>query len=163
MFYQKSDTPYIFFDIDGVLNKESDWHVHHFSINDECFNVFKKIIDSLTDIYKTEPKLITCSTWRAGFNNRNENGNTSSLLETKFKENGLTIDGATPISNKTRQAEIEYYMRRNNVTSYIVIDDDESLDDRPSEINLYVPDYKKGLVKQDINKIIWQLSKTERK
>ncbi len=152
-------TPYIFFDIDGVLNNESDWKQEHFHINDSCLSVFKDFISFLSKKFNTSPKLITCSTWRAGYNNKGTNGAGISLLEHKFHQYGLTINGATPVSSKTRQEEIDYYIRRNNVDKYIVIDDDASLYNDPSKMNLFIPNYKTGLTKQDLNKLEKQFMK----
>lgn len=154
--------PYIFFDIDGVLNNESDWRTKRFAINDSCFAVFKSLVDVLTEKYKKRPRLIICSTWRAGFNNREmQDSLATSLLGKKFAEAGLTIDGATPVSTKTRQEEIEYFIRRNGVEKYIVIDDDASLYNDITRINLYVPDYKTGLTKKDLKKMTQQFAKYE--
>lgn len=152
--------PYIFFDIDGVLNSESDWRKQHFYINPACLDIFAKFVDFLNKKYKTVPQLITCSTWRAGFDKTKVNdANATSILEKEFHKARLKINGATPISNKTRQEEIEYYMRRNDVQKYIVIDDDPSLYINTNRINLYVPDYRTGLVKSDLKKLEKQFVK----
>ncbi len=148
--------PYVFFDVDGVLNKESDWRIKRYHINDSCLNTFANIVHSLHRRYKENPRLVICSTWRAGA------GDSSALLilEQRLSEAGLRIWGSTPVTtNKTRQEEIEFYIRRNGVENYIVIDDDDSLYDRKNEINLYVPDYKKGLIEKDESQILKQFSK----
>ena len=157
--HEKHITPYIFFDIDGVLNKESDWRQQHFSINDACMSVFVNFVNILKDRYNQTPKLITCSTWRAGYNNSNKSGSPTSLLEDTFHKWNLNINGATSISSKTRQEEIEYYIRRHNVQKYIIIDDDESLYYDTSKINLYVPDYRTGLIQDDLKKLEKQFIK----
>lgn len=152
--------PYIFFDIDGVLNKESDWKKFRFSINSESLKVFKSFADFLSQRYGTSSKLITCSTWRAGLNNKGEDSSDSgSILEKALSSVNLHLDGITPVSTKTRQEEIEYFIRRNNITSYIIIDDDPSLYPRPNDINLYVPDYKTGLISKDLKKLEKQFIK----
>ena len=148
------NTAYIFFDIDGVLNTEDDWRKSKFSINRMCLNNFIDFINYLTDAYGQRPRLIICSTWRRNMNHTGEkNSSAKSLVEEIFSQHGLTIDGSTPVSSKTRQAEIEYFIRRNDVKSYIVIGDDPSLFPNPKDINLYIPDYHTGLTKKDIKKI----------
>ena len=138
---------YIFLDVDGVLNRESDWK-KPFSINEKCLMLFATFVKELKD-----PHIILSSTWRAGYTNTgvmSERGN--SLLE-KLAGYGLKIEGSTPVSDKTRQEEIEYYIRRHNITSYIVLDDDESLFPWADHINLYLTDYKSGLAERDIKKL----------
>lgn len=51
-----------------------------------------------------------------------------------FAEYNLIIEDLTHDSNKTRQEEIEYYIRRHSISSYIVLDDDESLFPYPERI-----------------------------
>lgn len=62
----------------------------------------------------------------------------------------MAIDDSTPVSSKTRQEEIEYYIRRHNIMDYIVLDDDESLFPWPERINLYITDYNTGLTDKDV-------------
>ncbi|MBR1851734.1 MAG: hypothetical protein IJ794_00960 [Lachnospiraceae bacterium] len=156
--------PYVFFDVDGVLNHESDWRGQRFFINSRCLSVFKDFVAFLEAKYHTDPILITCSTWRAGFDHKNnQNADAVSILEQKFRAVNLSIRGATPVSKKTRQEEIEYFIRRNDVRAYIVIDDDESLYNRPDEINLYVPDYRKGLTDKDLKQLKKQFVKYNEK
>ena len=49
--------------------------------------------------------------------------------------------------------EIEYYIRRHSISSYIILDDDESLFPYPERINLYLTNYKTGLTESDIKKL----------
>ena len=152
--------PYIFFDVDGVLNKESDWRTKRYSINDNCLNSFANIVYSFRKRYKESPRLVICSTWRAGAGD----SSALSILDQRLSEVGLKIWGSTPVTtNKTRQEEIEFYIRRNGVESYIVIDDDDSLYDRKDEINLYVPDYRKGLMAKDEPQISKQFARFAKK
>lgn len=145
----------IFLDIDGVLNKQSDW-IKPFTINQACLNVFIQLVKELKKRYK-EVDIVLTSTWRNSLakNSNNElvSGKTNILDET-FKKNGLSIYGTTPVSNKTRQEEIEYYIRRNNITHFITIDDDLSLFTNPIAVNLYLTDYTTGLTSKDIKKIL---------
>lgn len=137
---------YYFLDIDGVLNKESDWK-RPFILNDSCVQCFSKIIKK-----DKSPHIILSSTWRAGYSNKGEKSSGNQL--SKLEEYGITIEDITPISNKTRQEEIEYYIRKNAVKNYIILDDDESLFPWPDRINLYLTDYKTGLTEMDVKKIV---------
>lgn len=124
---------YYFLDIDGVLNKESDW-CKSYTINPSCLKVFKELL-----AYDKNPKIILSSTWRVN----------PEVLEPYFK-----IDGVTPISTtKTRQEEIDFFVRRYDIEDYIILDDDDSLFPEKEKIPLYLTNYKTGLVEDDIKKI----------
>lgn len=88
--------------------------------------------------------MILSSTWRQGGDN----------VRDAFMEYGIHIDDTTPVSNKSRQEEIEYYIRRNGIQKYIVIDDDAGLFPRAAEINLFLTDYKTGLSESDVKKLV---------
>lgn len=139
---------YYFLDVDGVLNCESDWE-RPFSINLECLKNFITLLEKDKD-----PHIILSSTWRVGYTNTGIVSSKSNNLMKMLEEFGFRIEGTTPVSNKTRQEEIEFFIRRNNVTDYIVLDDDDSLFPRPSEINLYITDFRKGLTDNDVKRII---------
>lgn len=51
---------FIFLDVDGVLNKQSDWK-RPFSLNDECCYWFNTLIKDLPNV-----KIVLSSTWRNG-------------------------------------------------------------------------------------------------
>ena len=145
----------IFLDIDGVLNTQSDWR-KPFTINPNCLKAFIQLVKEIEKKHG-KVEIILTSTWRNSLakNNNNElvSGKTN-ILEETFKKNGLKIHGTTPVSNKTRQEEIEYYIRRNNITHFITIDDDLSLFTNPITVNLYLTDYTTGLTSKDIKKIL---------
>lgn len=138
---------HIFLDVDGVLNKESDWN-KPFTINDSCLYHFA----SLMKLIK-EPHIILSSTWRAGYTNTGALSERGDSLSCKLAEYNLSIEDSTPVSNKTRQEEIEYFIRRHSISSYIVLDDDESLFPHPERINLYLTNYKTGITESDIKKL----------
>ena len=50
----------VFLDVDGVLNKQSDWK-RPFSLNDECCYWFNTLIKDLPNV-----KIVLSSTWRNG-------------------------------------------------------------------------------------------------
>lgn len=144
---------YYFLDVDGVLNKESDWH-RPFSVNPICVANFKEMINRDKD-----PHIILSSTWRQGFTNTGIKSARADGLSKVFDEFGIHIEGITPTSNKSRQEEIEYYIKRNGVKEYLILDDDESLFPRLADINIYITDYKNGLTKLDVKKILKQIKR----
>lgn len=119
------------------------WTKGSFTLNDSCVQCFSKIIKK--DKF---PHIILSSTWRAGYSNIGEKSSGNNL--SKLEEYGIVIEDITPISNKTRQEEIEYYIRKNAVKDYIILDDDESLFPWPDRINLYLTDYKTVLTEEII-------------
>lgn len=135
---------FYFLDVDGVLNKKSDW-TSPFSVNSLCLMNFSKLIES-----DNNPHIILSSTWRVGYTNKGIRSARGNNLIVKLEEYGLHIDDSTPVSSKTRQEEIEYYIRRHNIMDYIVLDDDESLFPWPERINLYITDYNTGLTDKDV-------------
>ena len=138
---------YYFLDIDGVLNKESDWRVP-FAINPECAACFAMLLKKDKD-----PHVVLSSTWRRGITNSGIKAPKDNNFLEKLEKYGIIIEGSTPISNKTRQEEIEYYIRRNGIKDYLVLDDDESLFPRPEDICIYLTNYKAGLTVADVRAI----------
>lgn len=61
----------IFLDIDGVLNKKSDW-TNKFTFNETCLNNFVKLLTDLKEQYNCLLKIILTSTWRTGYQEGNE-------------------------------------------------------------------------------------------
>ncbi|MCR5670747.1 MAG: hypothetical protein K6G10_07045 [Butyrivibrio sp.] len=141
---------YIFLDIDGVLNKESDWKIKY-SIDKSCVNALKDI-SMLCEKQYGDIRIILSSTWKAGISKDGSSIQIKNLQEA-LATVGLAIFESTPMSNKGRQAEIEYFIRRNSVQHYLVIDDDLSLFEEPKRLNLLVSDYKKGLTKDDVKTV----------
>lgn len=139
---------YYFLDVDGVLNNEQDWR-KPFTVNASCLSCFKEVISRDKDAH-----IILSSTWRTGLTVTGATMDKEALLNEYMARLGLTIEGVTPITNKTRQEEIEYYVRRNGVTKYIVLDDDRSLFPRVAEINIYFTNYKTGLTAHDVKQIL---------
>lgn len=139
---------YYFLDVDGVLNKESDWR-KPFTVNPVCVSNFKRLLHADKNAH-----IILSSTWRQGLANTGIKLSGAYSPMKVFDEIGIRIEGATPVSNKSRQEEIEYYIRRNGITDYLVLDDDERLFPRRTEINLYLTDYKTGLTELDVKKIL---------
>lgn len=147
----------VFFDVDGVLNRESDWSTP-FLLNEECMHNFGKLDLALKE-NKYLPNYVICSTWRAGKDLwGNENADQYDRLTELLAKEGIKIAGATPVTDKGRQAEIDYYIRRNHIYDYIVIDDDIYLYMEPTKIRIFVPDFRSGLKESDIELILWMLA-----
>ena len=62
-------------------------------------------------------------------------------------------------SGKSRQDEIEYYIRRNGINDYIILDDDKSLYTDISKVNIYITDYITGLTDKDTKKVLKQVKR----
>ena len=140
----------VFLDVDGVLNKQSDWSTA-FTLNEECISAFSKLWQELSKYYI--PKLVLISTWRSG-KGREQNTESYDYLVGTLKGIGIKISDTTPLTNKGRQNEVEYYIRRNRVGNYVILDDDESLYDQPEKLCIYYPEYTTGLEESDVKKIV---------
>ena len=143
---------YIFLDVDGVLNCRADWRIP-FTVNIKCVKVFAEIVKRCRKKYG-EVSVVVISTWRAGYSKTGNSAIQYIRLENILEEYGIPIEGITPVSDKGRQAEVEYYIRRNNVEKYIILDDDESMFENPDNLIIYSPDYTTGLAEKDIKKIL---------
>ena len=144
---------YYFLDVDGVLNNEKDWR-KPFTVNASCLSFFKEVISRDKDAH-----IILSSTWRTGLAVTGATRDKETPLNEYMTRLGLTIEGITPITNKSRQEEIEYYIRRNGVKKYIILDDDRSLFPREAEINIYFTNYKTGLTAYDVKQILKMIKK----
>ncbi|MCR4798117.1 MAG: hypothetical protein K5853_06665 [Lachnospiraceae bacterium] len=148
-----NDCFYVFLDVDGVLNKESDWKIKY-SVDEDCVRILGEIRRYALKSYK-EVRVVLTSTWRAGLARDGSSLDTRQLqsLERCLDKEDIKIYGSTPVSGKPRQEEIEYYIKRNRVEHYLVLDDDPHLFPDPKSINLYIPDYRLGLTRIDGKKI----------
>lgn len=146
---------YVFLDIDGVLNTSDDWKTK-FTINEHCLKEFGDFCRLLSNKY-SEVRIVFSSSWRAGLLNK---GKTDTKLDRLLEIPGVNFYGKTPMSsNKTRQEEIEYYIRRNEVEMCIVIDDDASLFPVPSRLNIIFTNCSTGFalsnsVKKEVKKCL---------
>lgn len=106
-------------------------------------------------------KIVLISTWKEGFNKDNNSPQIQHLIDT-LSIYGLTINDKTiSVKGKTRQEEIEYYIRRNNIKDYIILDDDISLYNDISKINIYIVDYHTGCTEKDNKKILKILKRSK--
>lgn len=122
-------TKYIFLDIDGVLNSEHTWDDEITeSICDQYLENLRHIVE------KTNAKIILSSSWRIYFGqNINDPRNIFAIhLINSFDKHNLKLHDMTPFikgnfSNE-RGLEIKTYINQNNITDYVVIDDEEFSD-----------------------------------
>lgn len=129
-------TKYIFLDIDGVLNSEHTLESEHENfdqpyasiISDQYLKNLKYVVE------KTDAKIILTSSWRVYFNNNIKNPNNifamallASLNKYNLKLHDMTPFVKGPFSNE-RGLEIKTYINQNNITNYVIIDDEEFSD-----------------------------------
>ncbi|MCR5735768.1 MAG: hypothetical protein K6G22_14265 [Lachnospiraceae bacterium] len=146
---------YIFLDVDGVLNTESDWARKIYSLNPKCVESFCKLLNSIN-----KPKVVLSSTWRNGIA---RDGTTAVHVDELIKalepagiryldKTGVAPDGS-------RSKEIDHYLRRHPTDSYIILDDDPKLfDQKENTPNLYLTSSKTGLTDTDVKKILTLLT-----
>lgn len=110
----------IFLDVDGVLNNiHSTERCRGFiGIEDSKVEILKEIVN------KTCAKIVLSSTWKYGWEkNINDCDGHGTYLNSKLAYSGLkAIDKTKDLSD--RGEEILEWVNRNNITEYIVIDDE---------------------------------------
>ncbi len=140
---------YLFFDIDGVLNKSSEWK-KMYSLNQSCIDVFCTLIRE----FGLTP--IMTSSWRKGFVGVKSIQNTPNVaeLEKEFSKRGIEIAGKTPIlMGHARDYEIERYLFYHPCDSYIILDDDPEEFKKTDSEHFYFVKSENGLRKEDLKKI----------
>ena len=141
---------YIFLDVDGVLNRRNDWN-RPFSLNSECVKCINLFVSGIPNA-----KIVLSSTWRNGIA---RDGTVAAHIDDLLKalaEAGIkTIDGTATAPDGSRSKEIDFYLRRHDPDSYVILDDDPNLFERGVNTdNLYVIDSKFGLTERDVKKLI---------
>lgn len=145
---------YIFLDIDGVLNRSSDWK-RMYMLNAECIRNFATFVQHI----KGESHIVLTSSWRTGFSYNQTSLPHIIALEKELAKYKLTIYGKTPTSkNNSREKEIQDYIDVFEVQDYIIIDDDKTLFPNTKE-KLYITDARKGFTTQDAKRLLRQLKK----
>lgn len=140
---------YIFLDVDGVLNKQSDWK-KPFSLNDECCYWFNTLIKALPNV-----KIVLSSTWRNGITRDGSKAAQIEDLMAKLKEAGInTIDKTATSLDGFRNREIDYYLRRHSADSYIILDDEDTIFEEGKRTpNLYMTDNAHGFTELDYKRL----------
>ena len=145
---------YIFLDVDGVLNTESDWERKIYSLNGACVATFCRLLSCLH-----EPKVILSSTWRNGIA---RDGTTAvhidDLLKALEPAGIMFLDKTGIAPDGSRTKEIDFYLRRHPEERYIILDDDPTLfDQQKNTPHLYLTSSKTGLTEGDVKKILKQV------
>lgn len=140
---------YIFLDVDGVLNKQSDWK-RPFSLNDECCYWFSTLIKDLPNV-----KIVLSSTWRNGIARDGSRAAHIDDLMIRLKAAGIeTIDKTAISPDGFRNKEIDFYLRRHPADSYVILDDEESIFEEGKRTpNLYMTDNVHGFTEQDYKRL----------
>ena len=146
----------IFLDVDGVLNRNAPGEFKE-TTYDGCIEVLKELVS------KTGAKIILSSGWKRFFDDdmRPLNSYGQQLTEDLSKY-GLILSGRTAdfsteeivrekTFDKCKPSEILDYVHRNDLLTYVVIDD---LPLTGLGRHLYMTDHKTGLIEADVNKII---------
>lgn len=148
--------PYLFLDIDGVFIPFNN----HDSVDHTYFNKpdkwSKEAIKSLNELCnKFNPKIIIISSFRV----------TRTLQQIKdgLKNAGFIGDVISELPNKKdekRFQEVSEYIKKNNITNYIIIDDQNHDIEKATNLktNLCKPSIKTGFTSSDLKKCISILS-----
>ena len=144
---------YIFLDVDGVLNRESDWN-KHFTLNPECIANFKELVKHIPDA-----KIVLSSTWRNGIARDGKKAKHIEDLISMIETAGIhTVDKTAYSPDGNRSREIEYFLKRHEKDNYLILDDDRSIFDKGTS-NLYIIDSIKGITSDDVTRIIKSISR----
>lgn len=139
---------YILLDIDGVLNRESDWR-RPFTLNQNNLKVFGKAFQGWP------VRILLISSWKAGFITKKNAANAPYIraLEEELAVYGLEIAGVLPCKNR---GEAVFDFLRNHKDAVCVDDDLSEYGVIPSELKsqFILPDAKYGLREKDLREKI---------
>ena len=144
----------IFLDFDGVLNNNSYFldskEKAPFFLQDEKMILLKQIVDS------TNAKIVLSTSWREIWNSDLD---ISLKLKDYFYSFDLSVYDVTKNINYNRPLEISTWLKENNVSSYVILDD--IANPWYEHVNNVVVTNKKfnGLSQDDVNKAIDILKK----
>lgn len=142
---------YIFLDVDGVLNTETDWARKVYSLNPICVSAFIKLLNALPG-----PEVVLSSTWRNGIA---RDGTTAVHIDDLIRAlspAGITrLDRTAVAPDGSRSKEIDHYLRRHPAEKYIILDDDPSLFEQGIKTpQLFLTSSKTGLTEADAAQIL---------
>ena len=149
---------YCFFNVDGLLNKSSDWS-KPFTINYELVDFFCRFLSQNNLIP------IISSSWRMGFNRPGDETNAPYIkeLEEIFAGYGLKIYAKTPfLKGRPRDKEIERFLYFHKPLNYIVIDGNPDEYVKTGE-HVYFIDPELGFTPTDAKKATKLLSRLDKK
>jgi hypothetical protein len=152
-FFESIVDSYIFLDIDGVMipfDRDSKFDYHKFFDMDEKWSQEAiSVLNKICDLHKCKVVLITSFIRSKSF----------SELKNRLKEvgfNGNIVDELKYHYSKGNRFEnVSYYVKENDITNYVVIDDKKHDIDKAPEIRPHWCNTrsKDGLKKEDITKI----------
>jgi len=133
----------IFLDIDGVLNSMQDnfsWTIE----TDIHFIRLKKIVD------KTKAKIVLSSSWRIGNSSKD-------IVHKRLQQFGMDFIDVTPVFNRQhRGREIADWLSRHEVESFVILDDEEEMDELVD--HLVKTDMNVGLQDSNVDEAVNLLS-----
>ena len=142
---------YIFLDVDGVLNTETDWARKVYSLNPKCVSAFIKLLNALPG-----PEVVLSSTWRNGIARDGATAVHIDDLIRALSPAGITrLDRTAVAPDGSRSKEIDHYLRRHPAGEYIILDDDPSLFELGLKTpHLFLTSAKTGLTEADVVQIL---------
>lgn len=146
---------FIFLDIDGVLNKQSQWNgTSAYPLDDGCITEFCSYVKACGG------RIILTSTWRMGFVSSGNPKNTPQIrtLERKLMDRGVKILGTTRDMG-SRAREINLFVKKYPNEKYVILDDDDSEYKKLPEAlkeHLYLVNAAKGFTRKDTRELISQ-------
>ena len=141
----------IFLDIDGVLNNQNTRTV---TFDGWCFVDDYLVARLARLVHETNAKIILSSTWRDGWNRKDETLNEPffNQLRDKFKEYKLEIWDALPLPMMSRRSQaIKKYFETYHgphIDSYVILDDWNDMDEFTNHFVWINPRY--GIRDEDI-------------
>jgi len=138
---------FLFLDVDGVLNKASDWTVPY-TLNSDCLAIFQECFAG------TNPKIILVTSWRKGFISPGNPNNTPQIkkLEQSMSAMGFRICGTVSHAEPDRQKSIQDFLKA-HPGSFLILDDDLREYRGKHPAGLYLVNSKTGLCQKDVKKI----------
>lgn len=112
---------FIFLDIDGVLNKRSQWRIHSYPLDSGCIEDFCNFANHIGG------KIILTSSWRKGFVCSHSSSNSRQIqeLEKELDRYNIRISGKVSDNISDRTDAINQFLN-NHPDRYIIIDDDKN-------------------------------------
>lgn len=116
-----TENRYIFLDIDGVLNTESDWK-RPFQLNRKCLTAFLAYLKELQKF--SSPRIILTSTWKNGYCPPRNTPQIDQLIE-ELQKVDVRIVGKTE-QFSSRGEEINDFIKKHSLfpMACLVLDDD---------------------------------------
>lgn len=132
----------IFLDFDGVINKNNCLG----EINLESIEALKKIIQV------SGAKVVTITNMRYPYMKNECQGILYEIVKEKLRSLGIKIYKEAPIINYNKKDEISYFLLKNHVTDFVIIDDYTYIDIYSTQ--MFSVNGEEGLRLCDVSKIL---------